>query len=90
MPKAITSAYAFSIRYNGGISNNFKSAFDLQIQALRLKRSKELNEKHSLTYGANLVRYGIYLALWLGSTYRFFRSHVWKWNYPNRSSYDEL
>ena len=53
------SAYAFSIRYDGGISNNFKSAFDLQIQALRLKRSKELNEKHSLTYGANLVRYGI-------------------------------
>lgn len=53
------SAYAFSIRYDGGISNNFKSAFDLQIQALRLKRSKELNEKHSLTYGANLMRYGI-------------------------------
>lgn len=53
------SAYAFSIRYDGGISNNFKSAFDLQVQALRLKRSKELNEKHSLTYGANLMRYSI-------------------------------
>lgn len=53
------SAYAFSIRYDGGISNNFKSAFDLQVQALRLKRLKELDEKHELTYGANLVRYGI-------------------------------
>ena len=53
------SAYAFSIRYDGGVSNNFKSAFDLNIQALRLKRNKELNNKHSLTYGANVVRYGI-------------------------------
>ncbi|MGB1448794.1 MAG: TonB-dependent receptor [Flavobacteriaceae bacterium] len=53
------SNYAFSIRYDGGISNNFKSAFNLQVQALRLKRFKQLDEKHELTYGANLVNYGI-------------------------------
>ena len=53
------SAYAFSIRYDGGVRTNFKSAFDLQVHALRLKHTKTINEKQQLTYGANLIRYGI-------------------------------
>ena len=53
------SDYAFSINYDGGVSNNFKSAFALQIDAARLKLNSKLGAKHNLTYGANLMRYTI-------------------------------
>jgi len=53
------SAYDFSIRYDGGVSNNFRTAFDLKIQALRIKRVKALSDQQQLTFGANLVRYQI-------------------------------
>ena len=53
------SDYAFSIRYDGGVSNNFESAFALQIDAARLKLNSKIRSNHSLTYGANLVRYSI-------------------------------
>ena len=53
------SDYAFSINYDGGVSNNFKSSFALQIDAARLKLNSKLGAKHNLTYGANLMRYTI-------------------------------
>ena len=53
------SDYAFSINYDGGVSNNFKSSFALQIDAARLKFNSKLGAKHNLTYGANLMRYTI-------------------------------
>ena len=53
------SDYAFSIQYDGGVSNNFKSSFALQIDAARLKFNSKLGEKHQLTYGSNLMRYNI-------------------------------
>lgn len=53
------SGYAFSILYDGGISNNFKSEFDLSVQALKVRFNSEVNKKHMLTYGANLSNYTI-------------------------------
>ena len=53
------SDYAFSIQYDGGVSNNFESAFALQIDAARLKFNSKLGEKHQLTFGSNLMRYKI-------------------------------
>lgn len=54
-----SSAYDFSITYDGNALRNFRSDFKMDIQSLRWQLNTSVGLKHKLTYGANAVHYGI-------------------------------
>lgn len=51
------SDYGFSIRYDGGVNNNFLSQFALTVRSLRSKWVTDINARHQLIYGANFTQY---------------------------------
>lgn len=53
------SGYDFAIRYDGGVSDNFERGFQMKTQGVKLKFTSLVDSLHTLTYGANLTRYGI-------------------------------
>ena len=56
---ASSSAYDFSITYDGSARRNFQTDFKIDIQSLRLQFKQQINAQHTLTYGSNAVLYGI-------------------------------
>lgn len=53
------SQYDFGIRYDGGVSNNFKSGFEMDINSIRIKYTNTVLSKHKLAYGTNAIFYSI-------------------------------
>ena len=53
------SQYDFTIRYDGGVSNNFKSGFEMDINSIRIKYTNTILSKHSLSFGSNAILYNI-------------------------------
>ena len=56
---ASSSAYDFSIVYDGSSLRNFQSDFKMDIQSLRWQFDHQVHSRHALTYGANAIFYGI-------------------------------
>ncbi len=53
------SGYDFSIRYDGGVSDNFERSFRMQTQGVKLKFTSVIDSLHTFTYGSNLTRYRV-------------------------------